>query len=889
MEQSIKSFERIQRLQDRFASLNDLFMVMLDVSGNPCTTLSGDGSESMLLKDKLGGKAAFIPYLRELSVSSLEEQIVTASKIPGIKLALQAIRHDSKFVGAWAIIFVTDPDMAELPDSFHSVTDESSIYKCLEFLRQATAEYSRLFADYTRANVDKLISVDKASDIEDTLKRNQVNTEVLKLLSNSSPMETIFEKILQVICEHLELSSAGLFNLRGNHLDLVTEWLAAGKVSILEKTRGLPINELFTHDSILVIGSQTNTTLAQKALLTKFKVKSTVIVPIRVDDQIVMYACFNDCDIARNFHTEDIKLINNAAQVIQSILAQRMQKDSLNQHQSAMEGLLDSLSSSVYIVDEDTQNPIFINKVCYSIFSDDIASGRFSQFIDELKFPYEQPVEVSYSIEEVTDWYEVNKRSIKWVDNAPSLMYVLTDITEKKNYQTRIEKLADTDYLTGLYNRISCERDLARLVDSARESGSTGAVLYIDLDDFKHINEGLGHQYGDLLLQNIATGLNSIKGVDGHCYRMGGDEFVIIIPPKHYHRYEYIIEDVQAVFTHPWYLKDNEYYCTMSMGSVTFPGEGVEVHELIQKSDIAMYMAKKQGKNQVAKFCDSIVVDSSRRLGLEKSMRDATASGMGEFMVYFQPIIKMGKDGKDNICCGAEALVRWNSPTLGFVLPSDFIPLAEYLGLINPIGKYVMLEACKACKGWNDNGHPDYKVNVNLSVVQLLQENIVDIVKSALDETGINPQNLTLEVTESLAINDMDKMKTVLSSIRNLGVRIALDDFGTGYSSLNHIREIPLDVIKIDQSFIKDLATSEYAPAFVNMVASLGRAIDVNICVEGIESSDQFDVLKTIPVSMIQGYLFDKPLTQEDFESKYVQAKAQNKNLEKKGNGRTKN
>ena len=291
------------------------------------------------------------------------------------------------------------------------------------------------------------------------------------------------------------------------------------------------------------------------------------------------------------------------------------------------------------------------------------------------------------------------------------------------------------------------------------------------------------------------------------------------------------------------------------------------MQDVIKKADIAMYEAKRAGKNRTAYYSDSRDSESNKRLDMEKSMRDATSDDYKEFEVYYQPIIDTHKGG---ICTGAEALIRWNSSELGFVSPGDFIPLAEYLGLINPIGNYVLREACIACKGWNDNGHPYYKVNVNLSVVQLLQNDVVETVENIIKETGINPRNLTLEVTESLAINDMERMKRILSSIKKLGVRIALDDFGTGYSSLSHIREIPLDVIKVDQSFVKDLAVDQYAQAFVRMVGELADALGVKICVEGIETEEQLRVLDNMNIRLIQGFYFDKPMRRYVFEEKYV-------------------
>lgn len=389
------------------------------------------------------------------------------------------------------------------------------------------------------------------------------------------------------------------------------------------------------------------------------------------------------------------------------------------------------------------------------------------------------------------------------------------------------------------------------------------------LDDFKHINDGLGHQYGDVLLKAISRSLQRVGGVTNTCYRMGGDEFIVIVPGKLFDKLDAIIEEITSIFTKPWFLKGEDYYCTMSMGIAYFPTDGTTVDELIRKSDMALMRAKRRGKNRIEYYNNDTDADSaSHRLDLEKNMRTAAMNECSEFEVYYQPIIDT-KDQK-NVCCGAEALVRWNSSVMGFVSPNDFIPLAEYLGLINPIGEYVLRQAVKRCKYWNDMGHPNYKVNVNLSVVQLLQNDIVKKIKSAIEDSHINPANLTLEVTESLAINDMVRMKKILSEIKSLGVKVALDDFGTGYSSLNHIREMPIDIIKIDRCFIEHLGEDDFSNAFVKMVAELARAIGVHVCVEGVEMEQQLEVVQQMNISMIQGYYFGKPMQIGEFEQKYL-------------------
>jgi len=592
-----------------------------------------------------------------------------------------------------------------------------------------------------------------------------------------------------------------------------------------------------------------------------------VAIPVTVKDRISLYACFGMKKNSRNWDLEEIKFLNDSVKVLQSIFTKRMQKNSLAGSYAALEEVLNNVGSSIYVRDKENGRILFVNRSLRDEFPEELKQDKFSA-IFESNIPKEQDSWIlEIYREDRSCWYDLFYKNITWVDGSQVLMCSIYDVTEKKMYQRKIERQAYTDFLTGLNNRMCCEKDLARYIDTARTTGSEGAVLYMDLDDFKHINDSLGHQYGDILLKSIAQGIQKIPGISSLCYRMGGDEFVVIVPPEKFSATEEIVRNIRAVFDKPWILKEADYYCTISMGIVHFPTEVAEVEDLIRKADIAMYEAKKTGKNRVAVYTDTIQSDSNKRLDMEKNMREAAVNDYQEFEVYYQPIINIQENNK---CTGAEALIRWNSEKMGFMSPVDFIPLAEYLGLINPIGSHVLREACKACKDWNDRGHPEYKINVNLSVVQLLQADVVDIIAKTVKESGINPRNLTLEVTEGLAINDLRRMKKILGRIKKIGVRIALDDFGTGYSSLSHIRELPFDVIKVDQSFVKDLAEDAYSKSFIRMVSDLADAIGVSICVEGIETKKQYKVLEGMKVRMIQGYYFDKPMPQEEFEKKYV-------------------
>lgn len=569
-----------------------------------------------------------------------------------------------------------------------------------------------------------------------------------------------------------------------------------------------------------------------------------------------------------NWDPAEVKFTADVVKVLQSILTKRMQKNSLAGSHAAMEDILENVGCAVYVTERHTDQMLFANRKLKNTFVTELQDKSFGSLVEQGLKKLREGGNSEIFHEERARWYEMIYKEIVWVDGRDAILYSFYDVTDKRLYQRKIEQQAYTDFLTGLYNRMCCERDLARHIDEAKKTGQTGAILYLDLDDFKHINDGLGHQYGDVLLKAISHALQRVEGLEGCCYRMGGDEFVVVIAAKVYYRLDDILAEIKEIFSKPWFLKGADYYCTASMGIVTFPDSGDFVADLIKKADIAMYEAKKGGKNRLERYSDGINSESGKRLDMEKNMRNATAGGCEEFEVYFQPIIDIQQ--AEPVCAGAEALLRWNSARQGFVAPSEFIPLAEYLGLINPIGNYVLTEACRYCRLWNEEGHPDYKVNVNLSVVQLLQNNIVELVEQALKETGLRPRNLTLEVTESLAINDMERMKEILGRIKELGVKIALDDFGTGYSSLNHIREIPFDVIKVDQSFVRELAEDAYSQSFIKMVAELAETIGVNICVEGIEGPSQYKVLQGMKVKYVQGYYFDKPMTRQRFEEKYV-------------------
>lgn len=603
------------------------------------------------------------------------------------------------------------------------------------------------------------------------------------------------------------------------------------------------------------------------------------IIPIKINGIKAMYVVISG--IKDKAMEEIDAFIHSIVSVIQNTAQMRVTNNSLLSSYEVLKDILNNIGSGIIVCDRNSAAILFSNKVAAEskeiqnaikeCIQELMSSEEYKSYLDRKKAydeedgtdyvkPYIRPIE-KYSAESGL-WFEIRFTNLLWIDGSEVIVCTASDITQKKKSQQKIEFQAHNDFLTGLYNRMKCESDLKKIIKQSIKDGVKGALMFIDLDDFKHINDGLGHQYGDVLLQQIAAGLQSIVGLRGKCYRMGGDEFVAIVMPDMFSELERIANKVKDMFNKPWYLMETEYFCTMSMGIAVFPDDSKDVHEIIRLADIAMYESKKNGKNGYTFYDSCSKLNTARRLDIENSMRQAVTSGIEEFVVFYQPVV----DVRTGECSSCEALVRWDSKALGFMGPGDFIPLAEYLGLITSIGDYVLEEACRQCRYWNEHGIPDFHINVNLSVVQLLQKDVAETVARILKKTGVNPKNIVLEITESFAINDMDRVLDIIKGIKKLGPRIALDDFGTGYSSLNYIKQLPLDIIKVDKTFIDDIVEDEYAKAFIKLIVELSDTIDTDIIVEGVENEAQLNILKELGVDYIQGFYYGKPVPAYEFE-----------------------
>ena len=874
------TLNRLQRFQDQFCSLAAIYVMCLDEKGNRLTGLSASEEEGRVLEQVLTGETVSRLFTY-VTTSPIEDQTVEDSDRPDVVVAACRAKAEDTFLVWIAAAAIAKRDSSKtlyrMPviEGLGRYTSETKLYAALDLLRASTA--GLLKDGVIRENKIGRTDGEKLADMEQRyemqVRRAETLTNVIGLLNSEVfdyqvKFKNIMAEAVKYIKSYLGVTDAFVIQLHknGEYLDVLFQMHKTDDPLIFTRTENIERYWFLTGDSPQVVSVNAGLNAGERAQMDELGIRTLAVMPVQVQGKSAFFACYADRDEEHVFSVDDIKFLTDSARIMETVVVMRNQNYSYLRSYEALEDTLNNIGSAIYVRDLEDDSIVFSNHA----LRDHIAYPVEGK---ALKAVFEQGVpkgadKGNYELydEKYERWYEIYYTNFTWFNAKTAILCAIYDITEKKVYQKRIEQQAYTDFLTGLYNRMCFERDLGKYLEDAQATGQKGVLMYIDLDDFKHINDGLGHQYGDALLKMISKALSSIDGLQGSCYRMGGDEFVVIVRPEVYARFEQILDDIRDTFAKPWYLKDADYYCTMSMGTVEFPTEGSTVTELIQKADITMYEAKKGGKNRIARYTANIDTHSGRRLDMEKNMRDATLENYREFEVYYQPIVDQGMPGTP--CTGAEALVRWNSK-LGFISPAEFIPLAEYLGLIAPIGNYVLAEACKACKTWHDAGK-DYEINVNLSVVQLLQPDIVDVVKQAIEDSGIDASRVTLEVTESLAINDLDRTKAILMNIKRLGVNLALDDFGTGYSSLNNIRALPFDIIKVDQNFVKDLADDNYSQSFIRMIAELAEAIDADVCVEGIETQAQFNVLHGMKVRYIQGFYFDKPMPREAFEEKYV-------------------
>lgn len=448
---------------------------------------------------------------------------------------------------------------------------------------------------------------------------------------------------------------------------------------------------------------------------------------------------------------------------------------------------------------------------------------------------------------------------------AEYILGISVDITERKQAEERISELAFYDQLTGLPNRILLQDRLKQAMNSAHRTGTFGAVVMIDLDNFKTLNDTLGHDMGDMLLRQVAQRLSSVLRDGDTVARLGGDEFVVVLAGLSMSEREAanvaetVTEKMLSTLQQPYPLGNTLHHTTASMGVTLFDGDVAAMEELVKQADLAMYKSKAAGRNVVRFFDPSLEAAVKERAALEEDLRQAILQK--QFLLHYQA--QMSGDH----LTGAEVLVRWQHPKRGLVSPAEFIPLAEDTGLILPLGQWVLETACKQLAAWSH--HPAFEhltVAVNVSAHQFRQPDFVGQVLATLKNSGANPHKLKLELTESLLVSNVEEVIEKMHALKAKGVYFSLDDFGTGYSSLSYLRRLPLDQLKIDQSFVRDVLVNPSAASIAKAIIVLAQNLGLGVIAEGVEVVSQRDFLASAGCHAYQGYFFSRPLLVQDFE-----------------------
>ncbi|MGG5254039.1 EAL domain-containing protein [Neobacillus sp. SM06] len=427
--------------------------------------------------------------------------------------------------------------------------------------------------------------------------------------------------------------------------------------------------------------------------------------------------------------------------------------------------------------------------------------------------------------------------------------------------ENQLNYLAFFDSLTGIPNRASLKNYFARELDSFKRKKQNLAVLFVDLDGFKQINDAKGHSFGDLYIQKAVEKMNSILTANGRLFRFGGDEFIVLLEDyKDVVEVTQLAKHINAAFAEPIQIDGFISHTSVSIGISLFPNNGSNGEKLVQYADLAMYDVKKNGKGGFCFYNTRFSIELAEKVLLEEQLREAIREK--SFILHYQPQIDLSSGAIE----GLEALIRWEHPDRGIISPIHFIPLAEETGLIIPLGKWVMEEACRQNQAWQASGFPPVQIGVNVSPVQFQDTSFLETVQEVLRETGMDPRYLVLEITENVMQNTNEVMD-IIRQLKQMGIKVSIDDFGTGFSSLSYLHRLPIDQLKIDKSFVDGIYTNSASKSLITSIIDMGQNLELQIVAEGIEDKHQERFLQEKKCNIGQGYLYSKPLHATEIES----------------------
>ncbi len=582
--------------------------------------------------------------------------------------------------------------------------------------------------------------------------------------------------------------------------------------------------------------------------------------------------CFQRCSGEMEWREDELSFLDMASAILSAAIAGAAYKESSEASISLLEESLEAVSSLVAVVESEHNGIIFANKKFRDAFGEtclskrcwDVIHGAFTEdcikcIENELGISPDENVFEMCSEKHKT-WFKTTRSLIKWTDGREARLICLDDISVKKQSEDRVEKLSGFDHLTGLPNRRSCETALGEAVSRAVQRGREGYVLIADIDDFRISNDGYGHDYGDALLIEISTFLKSLVTDRVSVFRFGGDAFAIIMEEFSEQKANALITKLQNRTRRSWIAHGRQFFLSLSIGLACFPDNGKTVGSVLKNAETAMFEAKKAGKNRAISFFQGMEHATERRAELERMLRDSINNNFEGFEVHYQFCVDM----KDGGFIGAEALLRLYDRLSGeLVMPGEFIPLADRLGLIQPLGKFVLRSAMRICRHINNCGHPDFSVTVNVCLSQLIQPDFAEDIHWLLTETGVSPRNIIFDISGGDAEGFL-KASGVLKGLRSMGIRVSLDGFGGGASTLECLRDLPADMIKIDGSFACQSGSGLKPEKLISMMSNVGHLLGLKVCLKGLETDEQLKICREAGVDFLQGFYYHSPSSQDE-------------------------
>jgi diguanylate cyclase (GGDEF)-like protein/PAS domain S-box-containing protein len=634
----------------------------------------------------------------------------------------------------------------------------------------------------------------------------------------------------------------------------------------------------------------------ERIALEREQITSIAVVPVMVGEEWWGCLGFDECFAEREWSGPDIDALRAAAGTLGACIGRQRSELALGEAELKYRTLVEQIPAIVYIAGVgETGDWLYISPQVETILGyspeEWIAHpAPFSAFlhpVDRERVLAEEayssvtgePLHSEFRLiarDERTVWVRDEAMLIRGDDGRPMFWQgVMYDVTEQKRAEEQVAFLAYHDKLTALPNRVMFEELLDLALNRARRGDTAAGVLYIDLDNFKLVNDSLGHAAGDQLLQMMGMRLREAVRETDVVARQGGDEFLVLLADLERGTWgprpeaensvvvaQAVAERVHEALREPFVIGDTEFYITASIGISLFPFDGDHAKALLRNSDAAMYRSKRAGPGGYAMF-SSETVDPLTKLSLTTRLRRAVERK--EWLLHFQPVV----DLRDAHLVGVEALLRWPDPKGGMIPPGDFIPLAEEMGLIEAIGDWVVGDVCRQSKDWRTTGLM-LEISFNLSPRQLWQANLVRSILGHLQYAQVSPRNIVVEITESSAMTDPDRTIRVLEEIHSAGLRLAIDDFGTGYSSLARLKQMPVDILKVDRSFVRDIPGDRQAASMVTAMIQMAHGLGMTPLAEGIETEEQWRFLTDVGCTLGQGYYFSKPVPADDITQRYV-------------------